>query len=822
MKNTKIIFIKLINIIFVFVFLFLFELNNSLAFNYTAFDSIAGYSTEITGEGSDNCVVKIIVKSPTLKIRSYKAFCDDFNKFSFIIPKEDTTVSGIYNFSVVKEHEVYSDGEEHYFEIFPDEPSNLTSKFVSIENSTFLSKKLKLTAFLYDKYHNPILNHNIKIYSDNSNDVINPVTFDKTDKNGEVNFWIYSPVESYSTLLAKDQTSGFIFNDKLNISFYKNINNEKYLYSDINTTLSLDITDNSSLVSKFLIEFPDKVTIDSDANYLKITALDSNGDIVKNFVGSIKIIIPTDDNDKTPGIDGIYKFLEKDQGEILFSRSVTFSKKGTHKLEVYLYQNNSINYNIFGKTTVIVEDKETDIIPDIIPIKLNSPSDKSSFSVSDISISGVGLPNSDLKVVLDKNPILDISIDSDGNYKGLIKNISDGEHLLSVYQKDNPDNESSEISFIVDTTASEILFADFEPKNANPEELIEVTVEIEDDKDMESLEVFYGATSREMKKEKTNYYTVLFPAPLKEGEYPIKIVLTDKLKNKKNKFLEIPLNINKSTPSLDSVIDLKANFDLDKKVLKLSWKPLENKPLMYIVHSGIEKEKLNRVKSVSGSMNNAFLQDLSEGKYFFAITATDIKNIESKRSKILEYDIVIPTKTPTPTPTKTPTPTPTKTPTPTPTKTPTPTPTKTPTPTPTKTPTPIFHLNIDSSENMLHLSWDKDINAVKYRLSYGLESRSYSVEQEIPKLNSYFTIKDLIPGVKYYVLLESLNNFGRVSYSYKEAYGIPIENNFHPAPYRSTKPYPKWVSETGAEIFISLGFLFLIISFWYFIKKDEK
>lgn len=810
---------KLINIILLVIFFLSF--NNSLAFEYTGFDSIAGYGTEIKGVGDNTyCNPKIIVKSPSLKIRTYKTSCDNYNKFSFIIPEEDTTVSGIYYFSVIEDSEVYSDGEEKYFEIFPDEPSNLTSKFISIEKSTFLSNKLKLSAFLYDKYNNPIVNHNIKIFSDNDNDVIVPINLDKTDNNGEISFWIYSPIEGNSTLFAKDKTSGFIFDNKLNISFYKNINSNNDLYSDINTNLSLNITDNSSLVSKFLIEFPEKVTVDSDANYLKIKALDSNGEIVKNFVGSIKIVVPTDDNDKIPGVDGIYKFLEKDQGEVLFSRSVSFSRKGTHKLEVYLYVNNAINYNVFGKTTVIVEDKETDISPEIVPVKLNTPSNKSSFSVSDISISGTGLPNSDVKVVLDKNPILDISVDSEGEYKGIIKNVSDGNHLLSIYQKDNPDNESNEISFVIDTTASEILFSDFEPKVANPEEFIEVTVEVEDDKDMESLEVFYGATSREMQKEKTNYYTVLFPAPLEEGEYPIKIVLTDKLKNKKNKFLETPLTVNKLTPSLKSVEDLEVSFDSEKKVLKISWKPLENKPLMYIIHSGIDKEKLNRIKSVSGSMNSAFLQNLSEGKYYFSVTATDINNIESKKSKIVEYNIVIPT--PTSTPTKTPTPTPTPTNTPTPTPTPTKTPTPTPTPTNTPTPTPTLSLNVESDENMLHLSWDKDVKASKYRLYYGLESLSYSVEEEIPKFNSYFTIKDLIPGVKYYITLESVNTFGSVLYTYSEVYGSPLEGNFHPSPNNSPKPYPKWVSETGSGFFVSLGILFLIISLWYFTKKDEK
>lgn len=817
----------LLSIFVVFISIFLSKITFAETLNIKAFDSIAGYGTEILIEnGEQNSEKKIIIVSEKNEIFTYPITLNNSGSASFIVPAKDLTMSGKYNFVVVKKSESYADANPQNFYIYADELSVMHSQVYVIDNSVKTGKKTKVTAMLYDRFQNPIEGHRVKLYSSNPSDSISYVSSDVSSADGEISFYISSYKAGESTLTIKDETFDSILSNKLKIQFYTPINDNSNNYI-------ADVTDNSdfSKVARFKITFDDVVELNSDANYLQLQALDSDGNIVKDFTGSVIMKVPTDKNIVLPGENGIYTFTKKDQGEILFSRAVVFSLEGKHQLEIYKYDKaiDDINYNIFGKKTITVENKKNPTNPEEKSerVTIINPSNNSEFSSKNIGVTGIALPNSDVKILLDKIPVLEASTDQSGKFKGILKNIEEGSHIVSVHQKNDTSTISDDINFSVDTIVPDITSAVFTPHITTPHEEITTIITISsfsntDEKEsskIKTVEVFVSNdpdTKFLAKNLGNGKYQAIFNAPDKLGEYTISTVITDKLENKGTTELEDKLIVKEDIKKIEGIKNLKVKYNTENKITTLSWDLLNTPPLVYIVHSGIEnnEKSLKKIKTVSKKTNTIKLENLAPGKYFFQITAMDLSGKENEKSEIISFVIPKPTPTPTPTP-ATPTPTPAtpipQTPTPTP-ATPTPIPA---TPTPTPVPDPVIFLT--NKEESIVVGWEryKDKSKNKYvksyKLYYGLSSHAYAQEEEISHVTS-FTMKDLIPNVKYYISVDALGENENILFSYKEAVGIPLKSTFHKAPQYKLMAYPEWVVQTGPKIFLFLGVIFLIFS----------
>ena len=103
-----------------------------------------------------------------------------------------------------------------------------------------------------------------------------------------------------------------------------------------------------------------------------------------------------------------------------------------------------------------------------------------------------------------------------------------------------------------------------------------------------------------------------------------------------------------------------------------------------------------------------------------------------------------------------------------------------------------------------------------------MSSHSYAQEEDIEHLSS-FTVKDLIPNLKYYISIDALDSNGNILYSYKEVVGVPLESTFHKAPQNKPIAYPEWIVATGPKIFLFLGGIFLILSgFFLFLHRRQQ
>ena len=793
-----------------------------------AFDSIAGYGTEIViNNGEAKSAKKIIIRSENQNILAYSTSLDNAGNASFIVPAKDLQRAGAYNFVVVNENESYADGIVYNFIIYADELSVVHSQSYVVDDAVETGKKTKITTFLYDRFQNPIKGHRVSLYSDRPADSISYISSETSAENGEVSFYVSSYKSGNSLLKLKDETFDSVLSSNLSVQFYERIN-------DGSNNYLADVTESSefSKVARFKMTFPKTVTLESDANYLRLQAVDIDGNIVKDFQGSVIMKVPTDKNIVLPGDKGVYTFSKNDQGEILFSRSVIFSLEGKHQLEVYKYDKaiEEINYNIFAKQMIVVENKKTGTNPGEINKKvvILTPSSHSEFSSKNISITGRGLPYSDVKIVLNGTPVLEASTDASGDFKGILKNIKDGSHVLVAYQKQNALTVSDDVLFTVDTKVSEIVSGIFSPHVVMPNGEVTVIIKVSDDSKIKTVEVkMNDGTNNKITAQSigNGKYQAIFSAPDKLGEYTLVAIITDKLTNIRNTDLSPKLTVKAEDVKIEGIKNLQAKYDKKTKMTTLSWDLLKIPPLVYIVHSGIKKDAnaLKKIKTVSKKTNTFQLENLAAGKYYFQITAMDNVGKENEKSEIISLVIVKATPTPTPTPTPIPeTPKPTPVPaTPAP-VTPTPLPA---TPIPTATPEPVIF--ITNKEEAIIVGWEKYKNkktnkyVQNYKLYYGLSSHSYAQEEDITHLTS-FRMNDLIPHVKYYISVDALDEDGIILFSYKEVIGIPLESSFHKSPVHKPMVYPEWVVQTGPKVFLFLGGMFLIFSgFFLFLHKRQ-
>ena len=773
-------------------------------FEIKPFDSIAGYGTEIKiSNANANQDVKVYIQPPSGELFVDTDSVDISGKLSYIVDPQLLTKSGVYTTSIVEQDQSYADGVAYQFEIFPDDPSSDKSQIIGTA-STQTGKRTRMTIRLVDVYMNPISGHRIELFSDRDEDRIIPVSVETTNADGEVDFYITSYQPGVSTLTARDTSYDITFFNTHSLRFYADFLDSSGLSGDL--TASAIFGD----ISKFKVDFPTTVFADDDANYMTVTAIDDEGKTIQDYEGTIKIVTPTEDNSLLPGEDGVYEFTEKDQGTVTFSRSLIFPEEGTHKLEVYEYdkKTDDINTNIFGKITVEVEQPKIDVPTTKTPVTITTPSQNSDFSNSDISVTGTALPNSDVKIVLDENPVVEAPVSAKGNYSALLKNVADGDHSLYVYQKEDKKSVSDTLEFSIDTKASSIISAQFEPVIAKPQEDITVTIEVENAADVDEIVVSWTGGSTILKSVGKNTYQSVFKAPLAEGKYTLEATLKDDLKNTTKKTLSPSLTVAKETnitPTENSITGLTGEYDPKKEEVMLEWDALTPNPLLYIIHSGNTKTKLEKIKSVSGKTPKTNISNLKDGEYFFSVSAVGSDGSEGSKSSVISVTVAQPTPTPTPsTPTPTPTPTPN---------------TPTPTPIPTKSPDP--ELFVSPAVNALNIRWQKTENTSKYILYYGIAPKTYAANKEFSSLTSSTTLPDLIPGVAYYVGLEALDANGTTLFSYTEKIGIPMKSSFHPAA-GTILPYPTWVTETGPQFFLVLGGLFCIASAWIFTRREDE
>ncbi len=755
-----------------------------------ALDTIAGYGTEISVYNAQHDeAYQLILHTPQDTTQTYQKTSQQDGTIEFQIPKKDTYQAGKYEAVVVPQGFEFEDGNIETFEVFADDPSASLSKIKTENISLSTGKTGTITVLVQDQYGNKISGHRIHLVSSRSEDEISGISGNRTDKNGQVTFEISSLKEGNARLSAVDETAGISFSDRKSILFYESGTRGKNKKSRFSASMfaggdediSSDVIDsNIPKVTEFKIDFPNTVLVNSDENFLTISAVNTEGEVVKEFDGTVFIRVPGDANAQVPGQDGKYTFQKRDQGKFTFSRSLVFSKTGPQKIEVFLYnlQDEEINVNIFGKKSVLVK-AEGEFDSDIITPKIQilSPEHNSKFSSKDVSVHGKSYENSDVKIFVDMTPYKTVSTGDSGEFTVILNDLEDGTHQIYA-KKDGSKKRSQTVKFSIDSSAPLLKNFEFSKEKFSPYEKGTLTVETLEE--AKKVEMIFNNDTKLMENISGNIWEYEFSAPAKADDYLVKINIIDEYQNSAKIPLQKKLVVKNSEISQDI---LSGEFSEEKQKILLSWKkPAGVEPILYILHTGDSPQTLKKSKSISGSTLQMEYEKFEIGDtVYIAISPVNTQGEELQISNIVKVETfkkVIPEKT------------------------------------------PEFFLT--GEDEKIAVKWDAAKNVHHYNVMYGMESGKYLMTNTKNSSENSDTIIDLISGETYVVRLIAKDSMGNTILDYGEKSVKVGKSRFHSAPTQAPQPYPQWITKTGPTLFLFIGAIFFLFGGWVLSRKERR
>ncbi len=187
------------------------------------------------------------------------------------------------------------------------------------------------------------------------------------------------------------------------------------------------------VLDHFIVQVPTEMTVNVHEN-MKITAVDSNGQVVEDYVGTVKIT-STDGDADLPGL-GEVTFRSSDLGSKPLTLGLKFSKPGAQTV----YVTDSSNADIKGEAVTNVLSEKPNNSP--ATISVTSPANGATVTSSSVTVSGTGPAYINLTVT---GGVTDATGETDGNGAFAIAVQLDPnkvEHLLTVKNADSPENST--------------------------------------------------------------------------------------------------------------------------------------------------------------------------------------------------------------------------------------------------------------------------------------------------------------------------------------------------------------------------------------------
>lgn len=639
-----------------------------------------------------------------------------------------------------------------------------------------------VTVNLYDAYKNPVQNHFVKLISSRPKDEIEIMGTGATDKDGRVTFKITSRYTGASALTAIDTSSNVVLEAREQVVFYAPVSDQREIggnYMSANLLYADTLNDANVLpgpVASFDIEdLGSSVKVNTDQT-ITVVAKDSNGNVAKNYTGTILISTPDDPNSTLPG-NGEYTFKQSDQGRFTFNLALRFSQLGTQTVEIL----DKENWNIKGEFQVNVVSQQAVNPSEADGLMIKSPLDGAVFGNSSLAITGQGDPNINLKLFVDDFKVADSETDTDGFFSYQLSNLSGGTHRFYVMSEKG--QVSDTVTITVDTLPPVINSLQITPDGpVAPGKMMNVMLSSEPE--LSEVSVRIQGVKQELfpAQGQPGNYSGAFAAPAVAGNYPLDVILVDDLSNKSELLNQKTIVVQNQAVSYPPQV-LNLDGVAGDGSVTLSWDPIttHNSAIStYHIYYGTDMNALNKV--VKTTKTPVKLTGLSNGtQYFFAVTAVDAKGVESEQKSQLVaitpqssmpvsvggnedqnlnlFDVDVTGFEPqaeAPVVTQEPT-----------------------VPQASLYNNPLMGTPADT---MMTLSWEAfpGVSAAAYKVYFGLKSGEYDDYQVVSQTTA--TVKDLINNVPYYFAVVAVDADGKeISPLSAEFSGIPSGSAFHSA-----------------------------------------
>lgn len=605
----------------------------------TGTDTVAGYPSALRTSLIDPSQdVRFVVEKPDGAVVQIPAQADLEGIAKTDLFGHQTKIAGDYKVAVVYPGSSES-SPQSAFKVYADQLSPTQSTFRSTlamveanKDSTFL------VATLYDQYRNPIADHRVNVISSRSDDLIEALEGGVTDRNGRANFKVRSKFPGVSVFTAVDTTVNQVLASRQEVVFFAPTAPTAATNPFVADLLAANVGQGQTEVipgpvDEFEIQgVPSTVKVGDELS-VTVRALDNNGNVAKNYTGTILFSVPDDENAVLPS-NGEYTFKDTDQGEFSFDLSLSFSQIGNQVIQVF----DKNDFTISGEFPVEVI-SQSGIIPgpasDALTIK--SPVDGASLGNSLVIIAGQGKENINLKVFDNDAKIGDTETDSDGFFSFDAQNLSSGMHTFYVMSEAG--EVSSSVSVLVDTLPPVLNLFVVEPQgNVVPGEEVTVTIQSEPSLDSAKVRVQGVVLPMEESSVEPGKYSVTLPAPVQEGQFPIDVILIDSLANKGELLNKGFVVVQSPEPVLPGMVE-KLEGTPGDGLIQLSWTPAESTEhsiQKYRIAYGTSMTELNQVVDTLTAEPAWELRGLENGQqYFVTVKAVDAADQESENASVI-------------------------------------------------------------------------------------------------------------------------------------------------------------------------------------------
>ena len=726
-------------------------------------DTVAGYASLLKSSLlSPEKEIVFVVEKPDYSVVRVPARADLEGIAKADLYGHQTKLAGVYKVALYYPNS--SDASpQNTFAVYPDQVSKTQSMVSSTSQmieADGLSKTF-VTVTLYDAYRNPIPNHQVKLISSRPEDKISSVNTGITNEDGRANFKITSKYSGVSVFTAIDASANTVLEDREEVVFYapqpKAIGGNFFSTNALQANIINDANAQEVLpgpVDNFDIEdLPSTLKVNTDQT-MTIVARDKDGNVAKNYTGTILISTPDDENAVLPN-NGEYTFKEADQGKFTFNLALRFSQVGPQFIQI-LDKN---DWKIAGEKEIEVVPQQAITVPDsTASLSIKSPADGGKFGSNLIIVTGQGDPNINLKIFDDDVKIGDSETDSDGFFTFQAKNLSPGGH--SFYVMSESGQVSKSVSVTVDTLPPTLNSMTIAPSGVvTPGQSLKIAVNSEPN--LDEVQVRIQGVQRDLVPEpgQPGAYAATINAPSIAGSFPVDVILTDDLGNKAELQAQKTILVESQAPELPPTVQNPEGIAGDGEVL-LTWDAVSGHTTgiaSYKVSYGVAHENLDQTAQTEGGATSLEIENLTnDTQYFFTVKALDSKGLESESSSVtiavtplgasvpdeaepVNPEDLMPSAPETQTP-------------------------STEAPTVFMPQASLYNnpLMGTSSSNTVALQWQAfpGIQAAYYKVYFGLHPAQYDDYVVTPDNRTSFAVNDLINNVPYYFAVAALDFAG--------------------------------------------------------------
>lgn len=583
-------------------------------------DTIAGFSALIkTKETLPDKNVEFWIKKPDNGELYIESKTNDEGIAMLDLYDYHTKKAGIYEVAArFKEDDVL--GPVSKFRVYPAEISPEKSNIKLDKNTTLANgyDTAILDITIQDTYGNPLPNHTLKVISSRSDDLITKGSTSFTDERGNMRFALASKETGVSIYTILDSTADVTLKTRAKVAYYPFSGGQ--IQSMGGNIIFAQETNTDFLTSFLKIENISEQVEPNEVLTFSVTAYANNGIISTNYDGTIHF----SSLDTNASLPQDYSFTPKDLGTHTFSLALTFLTEGTQTIEISDVSNS------------ILKDQKTIQVGSSHgaggTVKILSPRE-GTFSEKEITIEGEAPTGKIVEIYDNDEKIGQTNAGSDNRFRFTLKNLSDGLHTLYATLLDEKGQKletSEKVTITVDTESPMIDAITTEPNGNLPAgQKFDITIVTEPNLEKVSILLENNIFPFTEDIEQKGTYITKIDAPIIPGEYPIDIILLDRLGNESSYQSYTTLKVAEEIKTPSKVIGLSAQAE-ERRVI-LSWEtPISDISInRYRVYYGNDENNLDQTVDTLDSNTSWYIPDLKPGKeYFFAVTSLDEQNNE--------------------------------------------------------------------------------------------------------------------------------------------------------------------------------------------------